>query len=86
MRSLSEVTAAVRQGEEVTEDELRCAVVAYDVLIAQLDLPASAVQLMRYFQAADADLRDYIGEANDPDEPTAREWYAAMHRAGLPLE
>lgn len=39
MRTLSEITAAVRQGDPVTGDELRYAVVAYDVMVAQMELP-----------------------------------------------
>lgn len=84
MRTLNEITAAVRQGEPVTEEELRYAVVVYDVLVAQLELPNNPQQLLHYFQAAESDPREYVGEANDPAFAGAREWYAAMHNAGQP--
>lgn len=84
MRTLSEITAAVRQGDPVTGDELRYAVVAYDVMVAQMELPNNPDQLRHYFQAADNDPREYAGEANDPALPDARQWYAAMHNAGAP--
>ena len=82
MRTLSEITAAVRQGDPVTSDELRYAVVAYDVLVAQLDLPNDPRQLQHYFQAADNDPREYVGRANDPALADARQWYRAMHKTG----
>lgn len=82
MRTLSEITAAVRQAEPVTEEELRYAVVAYDVMVAQMELPNDPARLYHYFQAADNDPRAYIGEANDPAFAGAREWYRAMHGAG----
>lgn len=82
MRTLSEITAAVRQGDPATSDELRYAVVAYDVMVAQMELPNDPKRLFHYFQAADNDPRAYIGEANDPAFPGARQWYRAMHGAG----
>lgn len=82
MRTLSEITAAVRQGDPTTAEELRYAVVAYDVLVAQLELPNDPAKLYHYFQAADNDPREYIGEANDPAFAGAREWYRAMHGVG----
>lgn len=36
MRSLEDITDAVRRNEPATEDELRLAICAYDVLLAQL--------------------------------------------------
>ena len=82
MRTLSQITAAVRQGDPATGDELRYAVVAYDVMVAQMELPNDPARLFHYFQAADNDPREYIGQANDPAFPGARQWYAAMHGAG----
>lgn len=82
MRTLSQITAAVRQGDPVTGDELRYAVVAYDVMVAQMELPNDPKRLFHYFQAADNDPREYIGQANDPAFPAARQWYAAMHKTG----
>lgn len=81
MRTLSQITAAVRQGDPVTGDELRYAVVAYDVMVAQMELPNDPARLFHYFQAADNDPREYIGQANDPAFPDARRWYTAMHGA-----
>lgn len=86
MRTLSEITAAVRQAEPVTEEELRYAVVAYDVMVAQMELPNDPARLYHYFQAADNDPRAYIGQANDPAFAGAREWYRAMHGAGQKAE
>lgn len=56
--------------------------VAYDVMVAHLELPNNPEQLREYFQAADNDPKVYAGEANDPAFPDARRWYIAMHNAG----
>lgn len=84
MRTLDEIVAAVRSNETYTEDELVYAVVAFDVLLHQLDLLGDAPRLQRYFIAAEADPRKFIGEANDPQNPEAVAWYKAMHSVQLP--
>lgn len=84
MRTLSEITAAVRQGDPVTGDELRYAVVAYDVMVAQMELPNGPARPGRSTTSRRRTTtpREYIGQANDPAFPDARQWYAAMRGAG----
>jgi len=84
MRTLDEIVAATRSAETVTKEELRCAVVAFDVLLYSLDLPADYKRLQQWFAAAEADPRKYIGKANDPHDEEAVAWYRAMHNAGGP--
>ncbi len=81
-RTLDQIVAAVRSGQAVPHDELRRAVVAFDVLLAQLDLPRDPKALAEYFRAAESVPAEYIGEANDPDNAEAVAWYTAMHNAG----
>lgn len=38
MRTLTQITDAVRRGEEVTTDELRYSVAAYDVMVAKFNI------------------------------------------------
>jgi len=78
MRTLSDITDAARRGEPVTEEELRLAVCAYDVFIAQLELEKDPKQLAKFFVAAESDPREYIGPANDPDNPEAVAWHKAF--------
>lgn len=82
MRTLNEITAAIRSGGTYTEDEARYAVVAYDVMVAQLQVPENPVQLQHYFLAAESSPIEYIGWANDPDNPEAVAWYKAMNHVG----
>lgn len=79
MRTLDEIVAAVRSNETYTEDELVYAVVAFDVLLHQLDLPNDTTRLQKYFIAAESSPREFIGEANDPANQEAVAWYKAMH-------
>lgn len=81
-RTLDDIVAAVRSGQALPYDELRLAVVAFDVLLHQLDLPRDPVRLQAYFVAAESVPAEYIGEANDPDNAEAVAWYKAMHNAG----
>lgn len=78
MRTLSDITDAARRGEPVTEEELRLAVCAYDVFIAQLELEKDPKQLAKFFVAAESDPREYIGPANDPDNPEVVAWHKAF--------
>ena len=82
MRTLDAIVAATRSAEPVTEEELRYAVVAFDVLLYSLDLPADYKRRQQWFVAAEADPREYIGEANDPANEKAIAWYQTMHNAG----
>ena len=84
MRPLHAIVAAIRSGQEVNPEELRYAVVAFDVLLYQLDLPNDPERLQHYFTAAESDPREYIGEANDPDNPDAVAWYKAMSSIEAP--
>jgi len=77
-RTLQQITDAARRGEPATEEELRLAVCAYDVFIAQLELEKDPKQLQKFFVAAEADPREYIGPANDPDNPDAVDWHNAF--------
>ena len=82
MRSLSQITSALRSGEPVEVEELRAAVVAYDVLLSQLDLPSDARRLGYYFQAAECDPEIYAGETNALSSEAAQAWYKAMLSVG----
>ena len=84
MRTLDAIVAATRSAEPVTEEELRYAVVAFDVLLYSLDLPADYKRLQQWFVAAEADPQKYIGKANDPADEEAVAWYRAMHNVGGP--
>lgn len=78
MRTLQQITDAARRGEPATEEELRLAVCAYDVFIAQLELEKDPKQLQKFFVAAEAVPREYIGPANDPDNQDAVDWHKAF--------
>lgn len=78
MRSLEDITDAVRRNEPATEDELRLAICAYDVLLAQLQLENNPVLLAEFFKAGEADPSTYIGPANDPRNPEAVAWHKAF--------
>lgn len=82
MRKLQEITDAARRGEPATEDELRYAVCAYDVFVAQLELDKDPKQLQKFFVACESDPREYIGEANDPARKEVREWHRAFINVG----
>lgn len=83
MKTLDEIVSAVRSNELCTAEELTYAVVAFDVLLAQLELDQNAVQLQHWMAAATQDPRLYAGEANDPANPETVAWYRAMHNAGV---
>lgn len=78
MRTLDEITAAVRRAEPVTTEELTLAVCAYDVLMAVLKVENNPVQLQEYFVAGDTDPLTYIGPANDPGNPESVHWHKTM--------
>lgn len=81
-KTLDQITHAARVGAKLTVDELRFAVCAYDVLLAQLDVSRYPVQLSAYFQAAETPPEKYIGHANHPDDPGFQEWYRAFKSLG----
>jgi len=83
MRTLDEIVKAIRSGLPYTEEETRYAVVAYDVLIAQIYLDRNPVQLAEFFRAAETSPIEYVGWVNDPENPEAREWYVAMNNVGV---
>ncbi len=82
MRTLSEITAAIRSGTEFTEGEARYAVVAYDVMVAHMQPENNPTQLAIYFQASDRSPVEFIGWSNDPENPDAVTWYRAMNGVG----
>lgn len=82
MRTLDEITTAVRRNEPVTDEELRYSVCAYDVLLALLELDKDPVRLKQYMTAGDMCPREYIGPANDPSEPSVQEWHKAFTAVG----
>lgn len=82
MRTLNEITASIRSGEGFDVQEARYAVVAYDVLVAQLSVDIDPVRLVEYFKAAETSPLEYIGWINDPENPEATEWYKAMKKVG----
>ena len=79
MRNLDEITAAVRLLEEVSVEEMARAIVAYDVLLAQLNLSRYPELLAQYFLAAETDVKEYAGPYNDYDIKENREWYREFH-------
>ncbi|MAL49648.1 MAG: hypothetical protein CMH18_07805 [Methylophaga sp.] len=82
MRQLHEITDAVRRNEAATEEELRLAVCAYDVLMVQLELDRDPKQLAKFFTAAEASPEDYIGPQNDPRDPKVAAWHRAFINVG----
>lgn len=82
MRTLQQITDAARRNEPATDEELRLAVTAYDVLLAQLELDKDPKQLQKFFVAAESDPRAYVGPANDPANAEARDWHKAFINVG----
>lgn len=76
--TLDEIVAAVRTNELVTGRDMRYAIVAFDVLMSELHVDRNVEQLAVFFKATESVPRDYIGEANDPENAEAVEWYKAM--------
>lgn len=84
MRTLDEIVNAVRSAEgEATDEELRYAVTAFDVLVSRLKVEENTTQLHEWFAAAETPLDEYLGSANRPDSPEAIAWYRAMRSAGV---
>lgn len=75
MRTLDEITTAVRRNETVTTDEMRLAIVAYDVLMAKFNIEKYPTLMHEYFIAGDAVPEEYVGDANHPDNHDAVEWH-----------
>lgn len=82
MRTLQEITGAVRSDSPVTREELAYAICAYDVLLNKLKVEENPAQLAEFFIAAEADPREYIGPANDPLNEEVREWYKTFMGVG----
>ena len=82
MRTLSQITAAIRSDEKYTETEARYAIVAYDVLMHQLSVEQDPVRLAEYFKAAETPPIQYVGWANNPANPNAVNWYKSMINVG----
>lgn len=79
MRTLDRIITSARLNEPLDPDEARYAIVAFDVLLAQLKLDQDAERLKEWMVAATNTPREYAGEANDPLNPDAVTWYRAMH-------
>lgn len=75
MRTLDEITTAVRRNEPVTVDEMRLAIVAYDVLMAKFEIEKYPKLLHEYFVAGDSVPGEYVGDANHPDDADAVAWH-----------
>lgn len=78
MRTLHEITDAARRNEPATEEELRLAVCAYDVLLAQLEVENDPKQLEKFFAASTRAPLQFIGPANDPRDPDVVAWHRAF--------
>jgi hypothetical protein len=78
MRTLDEMTRAVRRDEIVTDWELRYAVVAYDVMLAGMELEKDPVRLQKYMVAGDSCPKEFAGPANDPQNPESVAWHRAF--------
>lgn len=86
MRTLDEIVASARLNELLDPDEARYAIVAFDVLLAQLNLDQDAERLKEWMVAATNSPQEYVGEANDPQNPDAVAWYRAMHGVQVPAQ
>ena len=75
MRTLQEITDAVRRNETVTDNELRYTICAYDVLIAQMDISKNYEQLKLFMVADEMDPKEYIGPVNDYMDPNVVKWH-----------
>ena len=82
MRTLQEITGAVRRDAPVTREGLSYTICAYDVLLTVMELDKDPVKLAEFFKAAESDQREYIGPANDPLNEEAREWYKTFIGVG----
>ncbi len=78
MRTLTEITNATRRGENVTFEELRYAVCAYDVMFASSYPSQHRPLLEEFFKAAESDPREYIGWDNDPENPDVVDWHQSQ--------
>ena len=81
-KTLNQIVESARIGEPLTNNELRFAVCAFDVLLAQLDISQNPEQLASYFVAAELPPEAYLGENNHPDSAAFREWYTAFKNFG----
>lgn len=78
MRTLQEITDAVRRNEHATSDELRYAIAAYDVFLAKIEIEKYVPLLTEFFIAAESSPRKYIGPENDPKNKKVAEWHRAV--------
>ncbi len=78
MRTLDDITTAVRRAGPATIEELTLAVCAYDVLLSKLELDLDPVRLQEYFVAGSVSPEEYIGWCNDPRNPEFIAWHKAF--------
>lgn len=77
-RTLGDIVEAIRTDNLVSASEMMYAVVAFDVLMSQLQVDKHFSQLQEYIHASACPPREYVGWANDPTNPDAVAWYKAM--------
>lgn len=82
MRTLKQITDSVRRNEGATTDELVATVVAYDVLLAKLNIERDDQQLKEFFLAAESDPQLYHGWINDPNNPEVEQWHREREQVG----
>lgn len=73
--TLNGITQRARTGRPLSEEELRLAVCAYDVLFAQINADKFPGVLKEYFRAAEITPEVYIGWQNNPNNPEFVQWY-----------
>lgn len=77
MRTLQEITDAVRRGEEANGEELRYAICAYDVLLHELKIAETTTMVGTFATAATMKPNEYIGWDNDYKNPEVVAWHKA---------
>ena len=77
MRTLDEITTAVRSGDwhEVSNIDLLYAVAAYDVLFAQLGVHKDGARVRKYLDAMAVPPKLYVSPHNDPFSADACEGF-----------
>lgn len=83
MRTLDEIITTARLNRDLDCEEARYAIVALDVLLSQLQLDGDVARFQKWQAAASLSPKDYVGSANDPQNPAAVAWYRAMHRLSV---
>jgi len=81
MRALNRIVDSVRRNESATEDELRMAICAQDILIAKavaaLKEHGHTELIAEYFKASAVSADLYVGWENSPENPDFVKWHRA---------